>query len=300
MNIEPKFLYTPIEVREDLTISEPEFLQYLRASGTQKILETLVIDPFNEALKSDGKPKYDFGFKITRTDMSKDSTSWQPIFEKFKTYLEIRADDSKAKEMSDLKYIEGLGYCINIDLIIEEIEKRKKENTSHSEYPQMNWPRKKKSEPNLRDIFIPDRNYSEINLENARICLNAKRFNSGLENEVINTYKGINQEWLFRETGFNAEKIPPKEVSPITRFREIVNNYVLIQLVREDKGNYPELMNIIIADLNKIKSGENGELSRLYNVSKQDDSIFINIKKIKDRLDSLFKFNTDVRYTIIP
>ena len=142
------YQYTPLTIDADGMIDRVMYEQYLMQSFWPSQLELIVIGPLNDAIKKSGKPEHDFKeFTVTVSNQNKSSTSWSEVYEKVKTFLEIRSDDGKAAEMPELKYVEGIGYCISIESILKDVEDKVKEFTSKSSYPRVNWPRKKRDEP---------------------------------------------------------------------------------------------------------------------------------------------------------
>src|SRR3989338_976736 len=298
--------YTPLSIDANGMIDKGMYEQYLVQSFWPSQLELIVIEPLNDAIKNSGRLEHDFNdFKVKVSNKNSSSTNWSEVYEKVKTFLEVRSDDSKAAKMPELKYVEGVGYCISIESILKEIKDNVDRFTSKSSYLQVNWPKKKRDEPPVRDVIIPNIDYSRISREAALIALLAKRFCSSLEEEVIKAYKTANEIWIGRETGYSRETIPPKEESPLRRVRHVGDlRYIAINLVREDKHNYGTLMNTIAAELSAIKEGGSGEFWELYRPTRDG---FVNIKRLLERLENLYNspdnpkiYNPDVRYEILP
>ena len=300
------YQYTPLSIDANGMIDRGMYEQYLVQSFWPSQLELIVINPLNDAIKNSGKPKHDFkDFTVKVSSQNRTTTNWSEVYGKIKTFLEIRSDDSKAAKMPELKYVEGIGYCISIESVLKEIEDNVERFTSKSRYLQANWPRKKKDESPLRDVIVPDIDYSKISREAALIALQAKRFCSSLEKEVIEAYKAANEIWMEGETSYSREKIPPKEESPLRRVRHVGDlRYIAINLVREDKHDYRTLMNAIAAELSAIKGDERDEFWELYRPTRDG---FVNIKKLLERLNNLYNspdnpeiYKPDVRYEISP
>ncbi len=145
------YQYTPLSIDANGMIDREMYEQYLVQSFWPSQLELIVIDPLNDAIKRTGKLEHDFNdFTITVSNQNRSSTNWSEVYEEVKTFLNIRSDDSKAAGMPGLKYEEGIGYCISIKSILEEIKYNIDRLTSKSSYPQVNWPRKKRNEPPIR------------------------------------------------------------------------------------------------------------------------------------------------------
>lgn len=297
------YIYKPFDSAkvENGVVDIGMYEQYLQQSFWPSQLELLVIEPLNEAIKKSRKEEHTFkNFTVTVSPGGRPSTSWSEIYEKFKTFLEIRSDDSRAADIPGLEYKEGIGYCISIENVSKEIEERIEEFTTESSYLQVNWPRKKKNEQPLRDILVPNIDYSKISEEAALADFHARRFKSSLEEEIIEEYTRANEIWMKQQTGYDREKIPTKEKSPVKRVRHVGDlRYIVINLVREDKPDYKTIIQTILSDLKAIEQGARGELWESYRPT--DDS-FVNIKKLAERLDNLHNKNIkpDVRYEISP
>ncbi len=296
--------YKPIEVVEMLT--EEMFSLYLQQPSLAKIAEAVAIEPFEEAVKKSRKDEFEFGdFVIKKTPRSRSDSRWKEIYNKLQTFIEIRADDSRAKTMESktLRQFNGIGYCISVDEVLNEIEKRIDEYTSKSSWMQVDWPRKKKDEEYPKTIQIPQRDYSLLNEENARIVLRAKRFCSGIEKEVVEAYKKSNKIWFEKETGYNDDdKIPKKEESPVKKLRRIGDNrYILINLVREDVPDYKGIIATLKDELASIKNKEL-RLWESYRTAVDGEMIFVNIKKLAERVNELYNKSTgtEARYEIVP
>lgn len=296
--------YKPIEVGETLT--EEMFLLYLQQPSLARIAESIAIAPFEDSIKISRKDEFEFdGLVIKKSPRSRTDTRWKEVYNKLQTFVEIRADDSRAKtlESKTLKQFNGIGYCIAVDEVLNEIEKRIDEYTSKSSWLQIDWPRKKGEEEYPRIIEIPPRDYSVINEENARIVLLAKRFCSGIEKEVVKAYKTFNKMWFERETGYNdKDKIPKKEESPVKKIRKIgENKYILMNLVREDVPHYKGVIEILKADLESIKNKEQ-KLWEQYRTLNEGETAFVNIKKLNERINELYResIKTEARYEIVP
>ncbi len=297
------YIYEPFDSAkvENGIVNVDMYEQYLKQSFWPSQLELIVLEPLNEAIRESGKKEHHFkNFTVNVSLGGRTPTSWSNVYEKFKTFLEIRSDDSRAADILGLDYREGIGYCISTENLLKEIEDRIEEFTSRSSYLQVNWPRKKKNELPLRDILLPDIDYSKISEEVALAAFNARRFKSSLEKEIVEEYIRTNEIWMKQQTGYDREKIPPKGKSPVKRVRHVGDlRYIVINLVREDKPDYKTVIQTILADLSAIKQGARGELWESYRPTEDG---FVNIKKLIDRLDNLYNknINPDVRYEISP
>lgn len=299
------FRYEPLVTDGNGSLDVLAYDQYVLQSFWPSLLERIVLEPVDRAIKDSGHAEFKFpDFKV-RVEPPRRSISWSDIYQKLLTFLEIRSDDSRKGVFPDLKYEEGLGYSISIDALLEQMQGLIDDATSISSEPRIVWPPIRKTEEPVRNIIIPNTNYSKIVRETGLVAMQARRFRKGLTDEVINAYKRANEVWLRDKTGYDRENIPPEDESPIKRTRHIGDlKYVFITLVREDKHDYSSIIETLLADLRVMKEGERGELWKIY-MPTADGSV--NIKRLLERLRSLYNstdnpriVNPDVRYTIVP
>lgn len=274
--------YLPFKTDEQGNIDEKNYTRYLTQPSLIKIVEEMVISPFEESLKRRNKTEFEFSdFTVKRSIQKRKNTSWKKVYTSLLSFLTIRAQDSRAYETEEFRHFDGIGYCISIDELEKETRNRIEQQTSISEFPILYWPRRKKGE-RIRDIIIPDTDFRKINTENARICLSAKRFCKSLEEEVITAYKNANSSWMEKETGYSKEKIPPRELSPIRRTRKIARGkYIFILHAREETPLYRDIITSLLSDLAHIK---NGETLRAYKQTRFRRKRFVNITSILNRI----------------
>ncbi len=309
-----KFLYTlpalkplmeiELSYTQITAITEKSYDAYHLQPGAINIAHKVAIEPFETAMKAEDKAEFDFGsFKVNRKLQQKKFTSWARVYSSLTEFLKIRADDSRAAELSDVKSFEGVGYCILIDTLVDFIIKQESRNTSSSEFAQLYWPVKKKEEEHPREIFLPDRDYSIITPETGKIVLVAKRFCSGLEKEVVEAFKGLNQEWFENETNCSKDNLPKKEESPLRRTRKLAKGkYIFVSLIREEEPKYREIIETLLAELSDLK---NQVSLPGYRTKLDRTGAFVNIKSVLDRisLERLWKdgfVKVEGRYEIAP
>ena len=304
MKTELKLSYKPFETDDNLTIKQLDYNNYISAPGMISVLENMVITPLDESLKLNDKDELTFGdLKLGKSTITRSpSTSWKPVYEKLVTFVEIRADDVRAKQIEGLKYFEGVGYCIKIDDVLNEIDARIAEFTSKPEpYIQINWPRVKKGESPVRTILIPNRDYKKITEENVKISLQARKFVKSLNEEVVSLFKEANRSWIQRETGYIDEtQIPAREESPINRLREVgENSYLFLQLTREEKPQYKKIVSSTQEELLLSQKNKKSENLR---IKVEDQRIFVNLKSLQDRIKNIYKEDIDAgkRFTLVP
>ena len=298
--MEIELSYTPLNPE----LTERDFDLYLLQPGRIKVAEGVAISPLEKAMKSDSREVFEFpDFSVTRKDMKKTLVQWEKIYSHLLKFLEIRADDSRAAKMPGLQKFEGVGYCIAIPTLLDEIKKQQEKATSESGYPQLFWPKKKKDEEPVREILIPDRNYSVITPENALVVLNAKKFCTSLETEVVRTFSQANQLWFEKETGYSKDNIPKKEDSPLKRARKFARGkYAFVALVREEVPQYKEILGMLTAELEDLK---NGVALEGYRTKQEKGNVYVNIKNVFERL-SFNRIKKDgfvdvqARYEIVP
>ena len=299
------FRYEPLDIDKKGTLDSAIFRQYLTQSFLPSQLERIVISPFEEAAKASGKEELKFDdlrIKIS-TPKKRASVKWSEVYDKFNTFLEIRSKEEEAKKSKILKYREGIGWCLSIDDVTRLLSILIKTSTSKvGGSPNVKWPKIKNTELPFRDLVVPKIDYSKLIKQVAMVAYNAKKFNKSLENEVTKLYTNSIEAWVRDQTGYDREKIPPKEQSPIKRVWHIGDfYYIFINLVRQDTPQYEKIIRTIIADLNAIKQGERGKLWDLY---RPTEDRLVNLKKLSERLSNLYTdkehIKSNVRYEIVP
>lgn len=297
--------YEPIVSRRG-ELTPGMFQLYLEQPSLAKIAQAVVVEPFETAAKESGERELVFGeLRLGISQRGRNETRWKDVYQKMRTYLEIRADDSRAEKLKaeSLKNISGIGYCISVEELVKQIDSITKECTDSSSWPQVDWPRKKRDEHYPKRIVIPPRNYAALNQETARICLAAKRFCKGIEDEVVKAFKDANKQWFEQETGYDAkDKIPAKDVSPVNRLRVIGRSrYVYMNLVREENPDYRGIVAILRGELSAIAAGD-AKLWEEYRTKQDGKLVFVNIKRATERLAELYGGNigVDTRYEIVP
>ncbi len=291
------FKYKPFEFSENGDFDEKNFETYLRAESDIKIMDALVIEPFNEKLKASDRDEWIFDdLRLKKLRKKQEYTKWKDVYNKLELFLEIRANDSRAKQLvgEGLKYFDGVGYCIAVTDVLNEFDKIKKQFTSISEWDQIEWPKPRKDEAPLRSLLIPNRSYRQITEENARIVLACHRFKSCLKKEVLDRYELANKIWLDRQTGWSDKNIPPADVSPVERTRLIGEKYIFVQLIREESPQYKDILTAFIDGLKK----NNEE----YRFREENGILYVNIKNLRERLHALYDKSTKIgsRYVIVP
>lgn len=279
------------------SLEERVFLQYLEQSRWPKLLKTRVRSPLDKAILKSGQSPVDFGdFKVGIVQQKK-RISWKMVYERLQAYLEV----ALGGKVTDAVYKDGIGYCIPVNVVLRRISSTIKKQKATTK-PKVQWPKRKKYDPTIRDIVVPDIDYSKIMRETGWVAYKARSFSSSLVEEVVKAYKTLNHRWFKHQTGYDKDNIPPKEESPIKRDRHVGNmRYILLNLVREDKPDYKAIMSKIVSDLRAIKEGQRGPLWELYMPT--DDGL-INIKRLNETLTALINSNDyikpDIRYEIVP
>ena len=283
--------YKPLKIDDQGNIGERDYELYLTQPSLAKVAKELVISPLEEAMKNDGRDVFKFStFKVSVSQQNKTNVSWEVIHSRLSNFLDIRSQDARdEKESDDFRKFEGVGYCIAVDSLEDEIRKLVRYSTSSSRYQQLYWPKRKEDEF-VRELIIPDSNFSEIKEENARLCLAAKRFVSSLKEEICEAYDSAMSGWMTRETGCDKDNIPPKELSPVKRLRKISRGkYIFISHVREEVPKYQEIINGLINDLADIRSGEAVEG---YKYTSLKGRYFVNIGNVINKV-SIDKIHED-------
>ncbi len=291
--------YDPITSEGDLT--EEEFTRYLEQRGLGTLVDKLVIDPVEEALKSLKRNLIVLGnISLSRTEKRGTSTSWKPALDELATFLDIRADDARAMAMKDVTYAEGVGYCINVAEWGEQIKKQIQSNTAQTMSIGIGWPKARKEDYPVRRLEMPVRDFRKVDEETVKIAIQVRKFKASLDKEVVTPFKDKVKEWHARQTGYDSEKIPSAEDSPVPRARKIgEGKYVLIQLVRVEDYDYQNVVQTLKAEQSRLAEGETFSWYRTTSVR---NDIFVNIKTVRDRLQAIKENSKKIkaRYEIVP
>ena len=305
------FNYRPLNFPEtaskDNRITRIDFSRKMRLEGALAFLKDRVINPFEEAVKESFLEKkvtdYDEKFKVNSFPAAP-RTSWKEVYDNLISFLEIRAEDSRKFNQDEVEYIQGAGYTIKVNALIEKINKLKEEATSKPGLAtEISWPKKKKEEL-TRKISIPDRNYSNTTFEAYSSVLQTKGFCADVQKEVIKPFSKELIRWFEINTGYKKpDNIPDSSTKHIERTLEIgTGSYIQIQLVREENPQYKEIISNIVSKLEDIK--ENRPVS-IFKHSTIKNHPFVNINSIKEYLsrENLEKehlIEVDSRYCIVP
>jgi len=298
-----EFGYRPLR---ELTPAELDY--YMRVSSYPDIIDTVFLSPLVEKMEKSARDEFVFDdIKVTKsTTAGKPTTRWETVYRCLKGFLDIRADDSRAKDVEGLRKFEGIGYCIAVDDVIAEFNKYAKDATSVPESKtRIVWPKVKKGETYPREVSVP---YERVNLGNLEVlkpALAAIRFWTGIKADVIKPYEDSNKQWLKEQTGCGADNLPSSEESPVVAARQLgKGSYVVISLTRVQDPDYGTIMSTLSVDLTAMRvSLDSGGFWRDYRRTDDKGVAYVNIKRLKDRLDTLFegtKKEPHARYVINP
>jgi len=300
--MEIKLHYQPLRLIGG-NVSERDFDLYISQPRWASVAKKMAIEPLETAMKDSDKEEFTAGdLKVTRKMQKRASTSWQGVYDSVLNFLSLRAQDGREFNMDGLQQFDGLGYCILSSDLNDFINREINRNTSRSEFPQLYWPRKKKTEEYPTEVAIPDKDYRKITSDNMRIVQTAKGFCSGLDKEVTEAFKQANQNWFEEETGYSMKNLPTDD-SPVKRIRMIAGGKpVFIQLVREEVPEYQQVVDMLKAEIMDL---EQGVALEGYKIKTTKEGTYINMKNLQDRLESnslkerkLVK--TEGRYEIVP
>jgi len=306
MTGELAFAYRPLRAEPKGEFSAAEFDYYMRVSKYPKIINALFLEPLHEKLMDSARDEFVFeGIKVTRSAINKSATRWETAYDTLKKYLDVRADDSRAKDLAGLQKFDGIGYCISVNDVLSAIDKFVEDATSKSSYMQLNWPRMKKGEKYPREIFVPTGKISIAKLDILKPALLARKFCTGIENEVIGAYYEANKLWFKEQTGYDKENPPAKDDSPLSLPRQLgKGSYIAVKMERFQEPDYEAILSALRSDLLAISSGsEQGEFWREYRRKDAKGTLYVNIKRLKDKLDSLYEEKMTPaygRYEIVP
>lgn len=298
-NIELK--YDPL-ISQKGNLTEVEFTRYCEQMGLPELVSKLVVSPLEERLKKSTSEQIKRGdITISRTEHSGKSTAWKGVVESLESFLEIRADDARARKLKDVCYVRGVGYCIDAEAWNEQVAKYVEENTTPTRTIKLGWPTFKKKDDAVRNLGIPDINYRMVTEETLKVAIEAKKFITSFKREVENPFKEANQLWHQQETGYdNKDNLPNASDSPVSRARRVGNGkYVFIQLVRVVEPAYKEVVERVEQESRKIELGESIEG---YRITVCRDRPALNIKTLKTHIDTIQKDSEKVsaRYEITP
>lgn len=297
-----EFSYKPLKLEKEL--GRHEYVEYNERGLDKDLIKFWTINPLEDKLKDTNRDEFKFGdMKVTRTvDPRKSSFSAEGVYNSLIEFLKTRADDSREFDMTGLKFLEGVGYCILINDLKNTINKLTKENTSYKKSVSLAWPRAKKGEELPTKIVIPQVNYSKITTENLEIVQNAKKFCSGIDKNVINPFKEFIINWFEEQTRYSKHKLPSQEESPVKLLRDIEGGrYVGISLVRNEKPQYKEIIDNLTHELSDL---ENSVALEGYKTTKDNKGVYVNIKNVLDRLQETGlkkdEIKTEGSYIIVP
>ncbi|MBR9705889.1 hypothetical protein GOV14_02525 [Candidatus Pacearchaeota archaeon] len=278
--------YSPI-ISNNGNLTVKDYDNYLTSQGSVLIAKALAVGPLETAMKDALEEQeidvfeYD-DLKVKGKFQTRDNASWEKVYNSVLKFLEIRADDARAYDMDGLKALEGLGYCISTTDLRDFINGEVKKATSHSEFFQLYWPRKKKDEEFPTTILLPNRDYGRITEENVRAVLTAKRFCKGLETNVIDAFKTANRVWHEHETGYNNTDKLPTDKGGIKRARKISNGrYAFVNLIRKETPKYHEALDFMLAEISDM---ENKVFIKGYKSRQECGDTFVNIKNLYEQL----------------
>lgn len=285
-------------------ISENEFNNYYHQRGLVEIVKKVVIEPITTKLKEESEKDMKFGsLTLTKkTSGGGSSTAWKPALEGLEAFLDIRADDARAASMEDVTYVDGVGYCMDVQAWTDQITKQIRENTTpKAPSISIEWPKPKGKQAALRRIEIPINRLRSLTEESVRLAMEATRFSKSLEEELIDPFKEAVKSWHQKETGYNnKEKLPSKEDRIIDRARSIaLGKTIYVQLVRVDDIEYKSIVSSLDAEQRELSEGKSVTGYRLTFVKGHP---FVNIKTVKDRAMKLKEeaTNPTARYEIVP
>jgi hypothetical protein len=300
------FNYRPLKTGENGELTQGEFDYYMNVSAYPAIIDALLLTPLQEKLKKSEREELKFeDIKITKTDASSSATRWESVYSKLENFLSIRADDSRAKDMKELQKFDGIGYCIAVNDLLVAIDKFVDDATSDSKYVKLNWPRMKKDEEYPREISIPTGKILIGELDILRPALLARKFCTGINNEVLKPYEEANKIWFAQQSGYSAEHPPKADDSPVNIPRELgKGSYIIVGMERVQESDYKAVFSVLIPDLKIIALGsQDSEFWRDYRRTDSKGAAFVNIKRVQDKLVALYDEkmkDPKGRYIIVP
>jgi len=300
------FNYRPLKTGPKGELTQGEFDYYMNVSSYPAIIDALLLDPLQEKLKNSERKELKFeDIAITKTDVCGPVTRWAGVYSKLENFLSIRADDSRAKDMKELQKFDGIGYCIAVNDLLIAIDKFVDDATSTSDYVKLNWPRMKKEEEYPREISIPTGKILIDKLDILRPALLARKFCTGIKNDVLKPYEEANKIWFSQQSEYSAEKPPKADDSPVNIVRELgKGSYIIVGMERVQESDYKAVFDVMIPDLKIIALGsQDSEFWHDYRRTDSKGAAFVNIKRVQDKLTALYNEkmkDAKGRYIIVP
>ena len=146
MNGDIRLAYQPLRLIRG-NVSERDFDLYISQPRWASVAKKIAMEPLETAMKDSDKDEFVAeDLRVTRKMQKRQVTIWQGVYDSVLNFLSLRAQDGREFNMDGLQQFDGLGYCILSSDLNDFIEREIKRNTSTSEFPQLYWPRKKKTE----------------------------------------------------------------------------------------------------------------------------------------------------------
>ncbi|MBU0907147.1 MAG: hypothetical protein KKD18_05680 [Nanoarchaeota archaeon] len=288
-------------------ISRSMLVEKMEAEASAAFLKNAVVSPFEEALKKSDREKFDTGeFVIEINEGGSGSTSWAGVYDELTTFLDVRADDSRAASFDGVKYFDGVGYCIRVEDLQKHVDKLVKDKTSEpSGARSLRWPAKDRGKELPTEITLPDGSFYRATRENGKAVLQAKRFISGVDAGVSKPYKAELVRWFNAVTGYEPPgKIPDRDLGHDERVVEFGRgSYGEVQLIRQETPDYKAAIAQVREALQDMK--DMVAVKQFRSTNDADGTPYVNIKSlVKFFGDESLKDNNLIkvgsRYNITP
>ena len=274
-------------------LDEESFVNYYRASAQISLLKSLVIGPFEKALKAatgysdDNRPKkpevhtckhgeLEFAVKTIPTEKK---PGYQDLYSRLKNLLTQVTEDKKALEMEQVRYEQGHGYLVLLDYVLGKLDAWKAEITKQGVRQELTTP-EGKHEPKF---MVNARNYETLDDQTAKTYVQAKAFVTWTDKNVITP----TEDAIKKETGYSKENIPTETTETFLPFGAYIARIISS---RVEKTDYTKIVKTVIAELEKVKS-EDPEMSKKYHAvgftAKSAGLKYIRLKALNDRLTTL-------------
>lgn len=275
-------------------LDEQNLENYVRAKRQAGFLGTLVIEPFESALKAatgyseENIPKIktvsdiaagDLKFKVATNPTTK-RPNYCEVFGKLVDYVSETRIDAKKKEIEGITLVDGVGYCIPVNDLLGKVNSWLEVDPTvkqQIERPIMYVPQR---------LVVPYKlDFSDISENVAKTYLETFGFAKQIVETVVEPFEIA----LKSETGYSKEKLPKRTEAT---WVPVGNTMLRVLSVPYPSPKYAEAVNGVVADLETIKAG-----SQIvgYKVQDIDGRRCVLMKAVVDRLNDVLEENTETK-----
>lgn len=265
---------------------------YVRSCRQANFLGKLVVDPFEDALKTktgyseENRPekktytpitvgRFKFGVVTTPTTRR---PNYGDVFDKLVDYVSEVRIDAKKKEIEDITLVDGVGYCIPAADLLGKIDGwLAKDPTVKQE---IELPRSET--PNM--VVVPFRyDFGELSENVADVYLKTARLVDELRREVVAPFERA----LKAETGYDKENLPKFTE---TKWIPIGDTMLRVLSVPYSSPRYGDVVKLVTAELKGITDGKHRVGYKVQNIAGKPS---VAMKSVVDRLNTQLKDHTE-------